>query len=87
MKKKKKSKIRRDKHGEFIYQKYFVHGKMKLEKIYVVDGIPAQEFYEQNADPITLLQNGDYELLHKWEMENQSGNDWLDDDHSKNSSD
>ena len=34
-------------------------------KIYVNDGIPSQEFYEQNADPITLLQNGDYELLHE----------------------
>ena len=34
-------------------------------KIYVIEGIPAQEFYEQNADPITLLQNGDYELLHE----------------------
>ena len=29
------------------------------------NGIPADEFYEQNADLITLFQNGDYELLHQ----------------------
>jgi hypothetical protein len=69
MKKKKKPKIHRDKHGEFIYQKYFVRGKMKLENIYIVDGIPAQEFYEQNADPITLVQNGDYDILYARELE------------------
>jgi len=61
----KKPKIRKDDKGEFIYRQYFVRGKMKLQKIYVIDGIPADEFYEQNADPITLFQNGDYELLHK----------------------
>ena len=38
---------------------------MKHEKIYVIDGIPIDEFYMQNADLITLLQNGDYELLHE----------------------
>lgn len=65
MKKKKKPKIFRDKKGEYIKQWYFVRGKQKHMKIYVIDGIPADEFYEQNADPITLLQNGDYELLHE----------------------
>ena len=66
---KKKPKIQKDNKGEFIYETYFIRGKMKRQKIYVVDGIPAEEFYRQNADPITLLQNGDYELLHELEME------------------
>ena len=66
---KKKPKIQKDNKGEFIYETYFIRGKMKRQKIYVVDGIPAEEFYRQNADPITLLQNRDYELLHELEME------------------
>ena len=41
---------------------------MKKKKIYVVDGIPAEESYRQNADSITLFQNGDYELLHEQEI-------------------
>ena len=62
---KNKKKIFKDESGEYIKETYFVKGKQKFRKIYVVDGIPADEFYEQNADPITLLKNGDYELLHK----------------------
>ncbi len=62
---KKKPKIYKDKNGKYIKQWYFVRGKQKFMKIYVIDGIPADEFYQQNADPITLLQNGDYEILHE----------------------
>jgi len=65
MKKKNNPKIRKDKNGEFIYDTYFIRGKMKKQKIYLIDGMPADEFYRQNADPITLLQDGDYELLHE----------------------
>lgn len=43
---KKKKKIHKDKNGhEFIRESYFVRGKMKFRKIYVVDGIPADQFY------------------------------------------
>lgn len=63
--KNKKKKIRRDEKGEYILQQYFVRGKMKHEKIYVIDGIPVDEFYRQNTDPITLLQNGDYDILNE----------------------
>jgi hypothetical protein len=56
-------KIFRDDKGEYIRKSYFVNGKQKFMKMYVVDEIPADEYYEKNADPITLLQNGDYELL------------------------
>jgi len=68
MKKKNRPKIHKDHRGEFIYQIYFIRGKMKKKKIYVVDGIPAEESYRQNADSITLFQNGDYELLHEQEI-------------------
>jgi len=70
--KKKKRKIRKDSKGEFYYRQYFINGKMKLEKIYVIDGIPLDEFYENNADEITLLQNGDYEILYAREQERNS---------------
>jgi len=62
-KNKKKPKLYKDKNGEYIKQWYFVRGKQKFIKIYIIDGIPADEFYLQNADPITLLQDGHYELL------------------------
>ena len=67
MKQKRKHKIRKDHKGKYILRKYFVSGKMKLEKIYIIDGIPADEYYQINADPITLLQNGDYEMLNEKE--------------------
>jgi hypothetical protein len=38
---------------------------MEHEKIYVIEGIPVEDFYRQNTDPITLLQNEDYELLNE----------------------
>ena len=68
MKKKNMLIIHKDHKGEFIYETYFICGKIKRQKIYVVDGMPAEEFYRQNADPITLFQNGDYELLHEREI-------------------
>ena len=65
MKQKRKPKIWEDHRGEYILRTYFVRGKMKKEKIYVIDGIPAEEFYLQNADPITLLQERNYDILHE----------------------
>lgn len=65
---KKKPRIYKDKKGEYIKQWFFYRGKQKFIKIYMIDGIPAYEFYERNSDPITLFQNGYYELLgqHKY---------------------
>lgn len=61
---KKKKKIHKDKNGrEFIKESYFVGGKMKFRRIYVIDGIPADEFYEQNATDMDFYMNGDYELM------------------------
>ena len=64
MKNKRKKKIHRDKNGrEFIKETYFVGGKMKFRRIYVIDGIPADEFYEKNATDLDFYLNGDYELM------------------------
>lgn len=59
-----KKKIQRDKNGhEFIKETYFVGGKMKFRRIYVIDGIPADEFCEKNETDLDFYLNGDYELI------------------------
>ena len=64
MKNKRKKKIHRDKNGrEYIKETYFVRGKMKFRRIYVIDGIPEDEFYEKNATDLDFYLNGDYELM------------------------
>jgi hypothetical protein len=61
---KKKKKIHKDKKGrEFIKDSYFIGGKRKFRKIYVIDGIPADEFYEKNATDLDFFINGDYHLI------------------------
>jgi hypothetical protein len=69
---KKKKKIHKDKKGrEFIKESYFVGGKMKFRRVYVIDGIPADEFYEKNATDLDFYMNGDYHLM---SSENESNN-------------
>lgn len=64
MKKKSNKKIHKDKIGrEFIKETYFVGGKMKFRRVYVIDGISADDFYEQNATDFDFHLNGDYELI------------------------
>jgi hypothetical protein len=64
VKNKREKKIHRDKNGrEFIKETYFVGGKMKFRRIYVIDGIPADEFYKKNATDLDFYLNGDYELM------------------------
>ncbi|MDD2476286.1 MAG: hypothetical protein PHI32_10275 [Dysgonamonadaceae bacterium] len=64
MKDKKRKKIHKDINGrEFIKEAYFVGGKMKFNRIYVIDGIAADEFYEKNATDLDFYLNGDYELM------------------------
>ena len=64
MKNKRKKKIYKDKNGrEFIKRTYFVDGKMKHDRIYVIDGILENEFYEKNATDLDFFINGDYELM------------------------
>jgi hypothetical protein len=64
VKNKGKKKIHKDKHGrEFIKESFFIGGKMKFHRIYVIDGIPAQEFYEKNATAMDFYINEDYHLI------------------------
>jgi hypothetical protein len=64
MKTKNKPKIHVDKKGrQFIKRTYFVRGKMKIAREYVINGIPAMEFYQQNATNLDFYLNGDYELI------------------------
>ena len=64
MKNKRKKKIYITKNGrEFIKKTYFVGGKMKHDRIYLIDGIPENEFYEKNATDLDFYLNGDYELM------------------------
>ncbi|HEX3009782.1 MAG TPA: hypothetical protein VHO90_19425 [Bacteroidales bacterium] len=57
-------KIYRDKNGrEFIKETYFVGRKMKFSRIYVIDGIPADQFYNENATDLDFYLNGDFELM------------------------
>ncbi len=65
-----KKRIRSDHKGEFIYRHHFQNGRQKLTKIYLIDGIPSDEidshqFYLDNACFITLLQDGEYDELHR----------------------
>ena len=76
---KKKKKIHKDKKGrEFIKESYFVGGKMKFHRIYVIDGISADEFYEKNATDLDFYLNGDYELMSSERDFNEQNNKELD---------
>jgi len=58
---KKKRKVHKDKNGrDYIKESYFVGGKMKFRRIYVIDGMTEEEFYEKNASDIDHLINGEY---------------------------
>jgi len=67
----KKKKIHKDKNGrDFIKESYFVGGRMKFRRVYVIDGIPADEFYEKKATDLDFYLNGDYELISSEKVSN-----------------
>jgi hypothetical protein len=52
------------------YKWIFMNGKqVRIKRPPTIDGIPVDEYIEQNADPIWLHQNGMYEILHARENE------------------
>ena len=52
------------------YKWVFMNGKqVRIKRPPTIDGIPFDEYIEQNADPIWLHQNGMYEILHAREKE------------------
>ena len=47
----------------------FINGKQKrVKRPGTVDGIPADEFIRNNADPLWLFRNGMYEEQYQWEQ-------------------
>ncbi len=68
-----KKKIHIDKKGpEYIKEAYFVGGKMKFHRIYIIDGIPADEYYEKNATDLDFYLNEDYELINSQNASNKN---------------
>lgn len=57
-----KKNIYKDRKGrDYIKEAYFVGGKMKFRKVYVIDGIPVEEFYEKNeTDTPTIRITTDF---------------------------
>lgn len=43
--------------------------QVRIKRPPTIDGIPVDEYIEQNADPKWLHQNGMYEVLHAREYE------------------
>lgn len=76
MKRKKKPKIFKGKRGEYIKEWYFVNGKQKYRRVYVVEGIPAGEYYERNAALVNLWRDEKYELLIERTEEEERQNDF-----------
>lgn len=57
-------KVYTDKKGrEYIKESYFLGGKMKFRRIFVIDGIPEDDFYKKNATDYDFYLNGDYDLM------------------------
>jgi len=50
----------------------FMNGKqVRVRRPPTIDGMDAEEFIRQNADPIWLHQNGYHEILHEQDMEDE----------------
>lgn len=43
---------------------------MKFRRVYVIDGIPADEFYEKNATVIERVMDGDFHLINQNDSDN-----------------
>ncbi|WP_162343773.1 hypothetical protein [Cyclobacterium salsum] len=59
---------------DYIKESYFVGGKMKFRRIYLIDGIPEEDFFKENASDIDRLINGEYwEISYEKDFINNSG--------------
>jgi hypothetical protein len=64
-KKIRKSRIRTDHKGEFIFHHHFLNEKQKLTKVYLIDGVPSDgidhyQIYLENVDDMTPMKDGEY---------------------------
>ena len=90
VKKERKKKINKDKKGrDYIKESFFANGKMKFRRIYIIDGVPADEFYEKNATDLDFYLNGDYWLMESGKSSNihSNGQNKQDSDLSDNNED
>jgi hypothetical protein len=80
----KEQKIRRKEAKAERQRKYkwvMMNGKqVRVKRPPTINGIPEDEYIEKYADPIWLVQNGMYEILHARE---RSENQYLDEDDVK----
>ena len=65
------------KNRDYRTEIYFVRGKMKKRKIPLIEGMEVEEFMRRNADDITLLQEGYFEILHEREMARDAAGDFV----------
>ena len=64
MTKRKKQNIWTDKKGrQYLKEPYYIGGKQKIRRIYVINGIPVDDFYRKNATDIDFLRNEEYWML------------------------
>ncbi|PCK06668.1 MAG: hypothetical protein COA42_17220 [Alteromonadaceae bacterium] len=55
------------------YMWVFMNGKqVRVKRPPTIDGIPVDEYIEQNSDPIWRHQNGKHEVLHARELVEES---------------
>ena len=77
--KKKKNSVKKVGYSE-SKQMFFINGKMKFRILKFMDGMPIDEFYMKNLDPITALQDGHCELLDELNQSNLDKNVDLEND-------
>ena len=64
MKNSRNPKIYTDKHGrKFIKQGYFIGGKLKFNRVYVIEGMPVDLFYEVHAANLDHFIHENYHLI------------------------
>ena len=55
------------------FQWVMMNGRqVRIPRPQLVEGLPVEEFIARNADPIWLLQNGEYEALDASQCENDA---------------
>ena len=57
---------------------FFVRGKRRKRKIFLIDGLEPEEFIRRNADDVFLMQEGYFDILHEREQaRNKTEQDFL----------
>ena len=76
MSNKRNQNIHRDKKGRaYIKEPYFIGGKMKFRRIYVIDGIPGDEFSKKNSTDLDFFMNEEFWLINSEKDSNNHCNE------------